>query len=787
MANCSFLYATGGIRLRSGSATVRLVIDGAERELRVVRNGRGKSRLGRGEIKLDDLADYVLPGETVVIRTLHRGVELQLELDPRTAEGEAGRRGVRDLDDVLQRLDPVRRSLLAELQLETLPTGARNAAEARTRLKWALEQADRPTCDDEALLTAARLLDAETTRVLIERHAVLASRLAFAAAVPNSDPALSQALTSESRAALIDAGLLTARGEIAALADLGFSNEEVQAMAGLRSVLDREHGVLVGGVPGAVWALQRRGGLQTVASLKARAEQQKSSLETDKYGSAHHMVGTVWTVGERSIVFGARPGSDWGPGVEVVARNPYEISGLAETSAAGRELAVKFTAAIAAASAPERLCMEEHSGRCSHGARCIACVNDPMRPLRDAAIALVGPGERRKAGDSTFVDALLVESCAGNEQARVEFEALAELGERMINVTKRVSEGWALTERMRAEFKAAGNMAYSFDEPMRDAALDSWRHTQLARIDGMLARGEITQEWAEHLSKEAEKWSAPTGYGTEYRDKVAGEINQLKETSTPSYGFRTANLGLDEMYFVHETAYAPQIDEQGNVLLRPTGDYSEEYERTTVHFSVNHTAQGHMFRQGDDARYVIIVRAKEMLEANPDSLDCLYAIDSSLSPMPGEPLVLPAGAVRTIDYATVESAHAESSTTREEARTSRVVSEMNAMQRALTGDEEARVMQFAGGSHYSTSNVDHRLREIAAQLGVTSSLHQNLPSSRYERVPLWGEHSASSLYADAFSVEELATMSRGARARMMTHGRWLGVGSEMVRDESSIV
>lgn len=54
---CSYFYATGGFRIESGSALVTVLIDGQETDLRVVRNGNGRSRIDKGEISLSDLAE----------------------------------------------------------------------------------------------------------------------------------------------------------------------------------------------------------------------------------------------------------------------------------------------------------------------------------------------------------------------------------------------------------------------------------------------------------------------------------------------------------------------------------------------------------------------------------------------------------------------------------------------------------------------------------------------------------------------------------------------------------
>jgi hypothetical protein len=88
---CDFLYTQGGLRFQSGSARVSVVIDGVTHDLRVIRNGKGRSRIARGEINLHDLALHVSHGEFVDATVLLDGIQVPLRIDPRTAMGREGR------------------------------------------------------------------------------------------------------------------------------------------------------------------------------------------------------------------------------------------------------------------------------------------------------------------------------------------------------------------------------------------------------------------------------------------------------------------------------------------------------------------------------------------------------------------------------------------------------------------------------------------------------------------------------------------------------------------------
>jgi hypothetical protein len=362
----------------------------------------------------------------------------------------------------------------------------------------------------------------------------------------------------------------------------------------------------------------------------------------------------------------------------------------------------------------------------------------------------------------------------------------------MVDVERRGSDQWLITPTMREEFRSKATMAYQLTDGMRLDGMSRWRTEAHAQIESLEKSGSVTTEWAAHLHQEADKWSADIGFGNKTRDVISSELATLEETTCPSTGsHRTSGVGLEDLFLVHETAYPPQFDESGNVLLRPVGDYNERYPRTSLHFAVNHVVEGHMWRQGDGAQHAIVVRLQDVLDQNPGSLDCLYTIDSYLSPMPGEPLVLPAAAVRTINYADIARTAGPTTTDdgTQDAKATAVHNAMTTIQRTLTGDPEATVLRFPGGVHYSSSSADRRLAELADELGVTTGVHQNHASSIFEAVPLMEEATADYIHQFSPTAKQLSQLSDGARARMMTHGRWRGPVARVVRDpnENSFV
>ena len=156
---CDFLYMQGGLRFQSGSARVSVVIDGVTHDLKVIRNGKGRSRIERGEINLRDLVLHVAQGESIAATVLLDGVEVPIMIDPRTAMGRGGRIKAYELDTETRYLSPDKKVALARSQIKSLPYSHANSDEAEVRLDWALEQGDLGVFDIEELRLVAGFLD----------------------------------------------------------------------------------------------------------------------------------------------------------------------------------------------------------------------------------------------------------------------------------------------------------------------------------------------------------------------------------------------------------------------------------------------------------------------------------------------------------------------------------------------------------------------------------------------------------------------------------------------------
>jgi hypothetical protein len=146
MAQCGYIYASG-LRIESGEGTVEL--DG--KTLRVIRNGKGKSRLDRpltdppsdGEITLKDLeAELAKSGQTTVAISVGGDHPFSTSLAPASAMGRLGRQG--DFRAAFAEMDPEERKNAALYQLyESLPYSDKSArADTQARLAAVLEIVD---------------------------------------------------------------------------------------------------------------------------------------------------------------------------------------------------------------------------------------------------------------------------------------------------------------------------------------------------------------------------------------------------------------------------------------------------------------------------------------------------------------------------------------------------------------------------------------------------------------------------------------------------------------------
>jgi hypothetical protein len=218
-------------------------------------------------------------------------------------------------------------------------------------------------------------------------------------------------------------------------------------------------------------------------------------------------------------------------------------------------------------------------------------------------------------------------------------------------------------------------------------------------------------------------------------------------------------MGIDDMFLVHQTDYAPTFDANGNIILKPTGDYApidpttgkpmidkvsgkpvENYDRDNVHFTINHLVEGHMWRNSPTGQsHVILVPLRDVLDANPGSLDNLYAIDTFLTPKPGEGLVIPMQNGRIVQGVGEETSK-------------NVFQALQEIGKLHNQNPEYQTKTISGGQHYAnTEHIDDRIRQVALQElekeypeyvgGVSGVTHANHPSyfaQRFDNSDLQG-------------------------------------------------
>jgi hypothetical protein len=201
---------------------------------------------------------------------------------------------------------------------------------------------------------------------------------------------------------------------------------------------------------------------------------------------------------------------------------------------------------------------------------------------------------------------------------------------------------------------------------------------------------------------------------------------------------------IDDLFLVHQTTHKPRFDKDGNVILNPsidfdpidpvtgqvaldpvTGKVATQTERDTIHFTLNHLAGSHMARTIDTDSYAIVVPLRDVLEANPGSLDNLYAIDTYLTPKPGDSLRIPMTSGKVVDLPVDSNPDAI------------VGDALREVGIKHNKNDEYQTLGFASGSHYSSENVDRRVRYLAMEEipkqypeyegGVGGSIHQGSP------------------------------------------------------------
>jgi hypothetical protein len=344
---------------------------------------------------------------------------------------------------------------------------------------------------------------------------------------------------------------------------------------------------------------------------------------------------------------------------------------------------------------------------------------------------------------------------------------------------------------------------------------------RLAKVgrDAMEVQKKEYEEWALGFKKNSRRPDGEWDWQYEHPELMVTTGGYDPETG----GYKQRMLDIDDIFLVHQTSYEPTTDDDGNIILRPaeefemtdpetgktvmdpiTGETAKNY-RGTVHFALNHMVQGHMYRQTPTAKtYAVMVPLRSMLEQNEGALDNLYAIDTYMTPKPGEGLKIPKGAGRVVEIPGLEDRGIKKPegnpltdwTQEQREEIDAAISEMNASSQRLifemlqatarehNGSDEYMLRMFEGGMHGSSEGVDKRVREIAVGLGVPAGKHDSTPNQTFEQITPNSDEASRQLSSIANSAwTPLWTMNENARLRLANNDRFTSGNTETIRED----
>jgi len=310
--------------------------------------------------------------------------------------------------------------------------------------------------------------------------------------------------------------------------------------------------------------------------------------------------------------------------------------------------------------------------------------------------------------ESAFVAALLYASSRGDTEAEKTLKEMARIGRQMVE--------------------------------------ESRKKLQIQREEGIRKEKEERQKWIEQVE------------AMDISDETKERLLR------PSRDSDFSGLSVDDLFLVHETPYEPEVDEDGNLILRPSGDYgatmpmgteSTGYyyiplNRGTVHFALNHIVSGHSARETPESSRAIVIPLREFIKHNPDALDNLYGVDTYASAAPGSGLVIPKGSF------------AMAGLTRESKRGEIVANLLEEMGMP----REVKLSGDSSGLGWNVATAEKRISGIADELGVTNHMANAGVQAETERLRV--RDVKMRLY-----VNELATMSENAILRLAVGDRWI--------------
>lgn len=135
------------------------------------------------------------------------------------------------------------------------------------------------------------------------------------------------------------------------------------------------------------------------------------------------------------------------------------------------------------------------------------------------------------------------------------------------------------------------------------------------------------------------------------RDKVnAGPIALKEDYEAIPVELR---IGLDDLAAVHCTKYFPTFDGKlGKYRIKTLFDATKGARpRTTLHFTMNHAVEAHLYGSWADMQVVVVAPIKDMIAENGKP-ECMIVDDTYWNLNPGEDIILPDGTTILIPRAT---------------------------------------------------------------------------------------------------------------------------------------
>jgi hypothetical protein len=278
-------------------------------------------------------------------------------------------------------------------------------------------------------------------------------------------------------------------------------------------------------------------------------------------------------------------------------------------------------------------------------------------------------------------------------------------------------------------------------------------------------------------------------------------------------------VGIDDIFMTHQTNFLPEVDPvTGKRFIRPTQDFAPidpatgkpilnpitgkpapSPDQINIHMAANHVVEGHMNRpQPSSGGYVITGPLRDLLDANPGSLNNLQPVDSWFTPPPGEGLILP-DSWRVIKTPGIDKYNYEPLVfdvnvpwTKEQTdlRTSvykqleteidkLVFENMQEIARIHNQSDKYELRAFPKGMWASSNEVNDRLKFIAGKIipeeypeyfgGVTSTSHNATPSKYGMDI---ATYSSAAQRRGGLSIQDSWMLSPNAKLRFFDNNKY---------------